>query len=134
MSIFVDTGIFIGAYNTRDKYHNKAKRLLKDIIKGKYGQAYTSDYIFDETITFSLYKTKNFEIIIKLGESILSSSAIKLIHASPLDFELAWNLFKKLKRRLSFTDCMSLSIIQRLRIDYIASFDSDFDGLVTRVY
>ncbi|MCD6515324.1 MAG: type II toxin-antitoxin system VapC family toxin [Candidatus Odinarchaeota archaeon] len=133
MAIFIDTGIFTGAYNIRDRYHQRAKSILIDIIEGKYGQAYTSDYIFDEAITLTLYKTKNIELAIKFGECILGSTIIELVHTSTVDFENAWSLFKKLRKQLSFTDCISLAIIKRLKIDYIASFDSDFDGLVERI-
>ena len=40
MSIFIDTGIFIGYIN-------------------KYGAAFTSNVVFDEAVTFALYKTVN---------------------------------------------------------------------------
>lgn len=34
---------------------------------------------------------------------------------------------------LSFTDCTSIAIIKGREIDYVASFDTDFDGIVDRV-
>jgi len=133
MSIFIDTGIFSGAYNIRDRYHTRAKEILRKILEGHFGHAYTSDYIFDETLTLAFLKTKNYDATIRLGHGILESN-ISLLYVDDDDFIDAWNLFKRLKKGLSFTDCTSLVLIRRYRISRIASFDTDFDGLVERVF
>jgi predicted nucleic acid-binding protein len=36
-------------------------------------------------------------------------------------------------KTFSFTDCISLTIIERNGIDYIMSFDPGFDGIVPRI-
>jgi len=133
MSIFIDTGIFTGAANIRDKYHMRAKELLADILRGEYGSAYTSDFIFDEIVTLMLKRLKVKNFAVTLGEAILDSSTIEFVYVSLNDFANAWNLFKKMKKHLSFTDCTSLVLMERLNIKYIASFDSDFDGWAQRI-
>jgi hypothetical protein len=40
-------------------------------MRGKYGRAYTSDYIFDEAVTFSLLKTKDVKRALNVGRLIL---------------------------------------------------------------
>jgi len=55
MSVFIDTGVFVAYINKRDSNHDRAVYLLEDIMRGKCGKAYTSDYVFDEAalrITF----------------------------------------------------------------------------------
>lgn len=59
MSIFADTGAFLAYRNKKDKYHETALKLFKDALKGKYGQIYTSDYIYDEALTLALIRTNN---------------------------------------------------------------------------
>jgi len=48
-------------------------------------------------------------------------------------FLRSWALFRRfISKGLSFTDCTSVELMRRLRMSDIASFDSDFDGIVTR--
>lgn len=57
-----------------------------------------------------------------------------LLFVSPRVFLKSWVLFARLASRgLSFTDCTSICLVQEARLDAMASFDSDFDGLVVCV-
>ncbi len=53
MSIFIDTGIFIGYVNKDDVYHTAASGLVEDIMYSKYGTAFTSNAVFDEKLCHS---------------------------------------------------------------------------------
>ncbi|MFQ6086039.1 MAG: type II toxin-antitoxin system VapC family toxin, partial [Candidatus Bathyarchaeia archaeon] len=90
MAVFVDTGIFSGAYNLRDKYHERAGKLLGDALTGKYGIAYTTDYVFDEAVTLTLYRTGKAELAIELGEAILRSPRVRVINVTDDLFKGAW--------------------------------------------
>ncbi len=59
MSIFIDTGVFVGYVNKKDKNHGIAVNLLEGIMRNKYRTSFTSDYIFDEAVTVALYRTKD---------------------------------------------------------------------------
>ena len=46
----------------------------------------------------------------------------------------AWARFMRLAAKgLSFTDCATLAVMDRYKIDYLLSFDKGFDGLVRRI-
>jgi predicted nucleic acid-binding protein len=50
-----------------------------------------------------------------------------LVEATSSDFEDAWRIFKKQKETdFSFTDCTSISIMRRMNIRNLATFDRDF--------
>lgn len=135
MSVFVDTSILIAARNVDDKYHLRAKELMKSMLRGKYGQIYTSDYVVDEAVTLMLRRTRRLRLAIDVGEYILGSPRIKKLRVLEEVFDAAWERFKSLKERpMSFTDCASLALIEKNGIGRIASLDSGFDGLVSRVY
>ncbi len=135
MSIFIDTGIFVAARNKRDINHERAVELLRMVIKGRFGAAYTSDYIFDEAVTVALIRTGRTDIAIDIGKFILSSKKIRMIVVDKYIFRRAWSIFIKHRdKRLSFTDATSIAIIQTYKIDYIMSFDSHFDGIIARIY
>jgi len=58
---------------------------------------------------------------------------LEIIFVDRVIFNKAWKYFQRYKE-LSFTDCTSLALIEEYEIDYIASFDSDFDGIVARIF
>jgi predicted nucleic acid-binding protein len=132
--VFIDTGVFVAANNRSDKNHERASELMKQALEGKFGEIFTSDYVIDESITTALARTRDHRIAISTGSFIIGSPRIQKIYTNVSDFETAWAKFQKLgKKPMSFTDCVSLSHIDKRKIERIMSFDSDFDGLVARI-
>lgn len=137
MSVFLDTGIVVGAANPRDANHAAASRLLAAIGAGQLGDAVTSDYVFDEAVTLTYARTQRAEIALRVGELILGTGSagriMGIAYVSPQVFLRAWARFQRLAERgLSFTDYTSLELVDGLRLDEIASFDHGFDGLAPR--
>lgn len=123
--IILDTSFIVAFYNTRDENHKKAVKLMKDIIKGKYGNLYISDYIFDESVTVIFIRLKSLSRTIKICETIRKSA--RMVEVGKRIFEDAWKLFKtQRKTAFSFTDCTTLSIMKEKGIKNIATFDEDF--------
>jgi uncharacterized protein len=134
LAIFIDTGVFVAANNKSDNKHERASDLMKEALEGKYGTMYTSDYVIDESVATALARTRDHRIAVNTGLFIIESLRIEKIYTDSEDFEAAWMKFQKLgKKPLSFTDCVSISQIAKRRIGSIMSFDSGFDGLVTRI-
>jgi hypothetical protein len=138
LSVFIDSGVFVAFHNKRDANHDKAKDLVKRIANGAMGSAYTSDYIFDESVTLALIRTKRQDIALGVGRMILGELTKPFTIMLRVDagaFREAWNLFPRYTERgLSFTDCTSMALMKMMGIEKIVSFDSGFDGLVTRVH
>lgn len=71
---------------------------------------------------------------ITLGKNILYSENLEILRIGIADLWRAWDFFKQYnERKLSFTDYTSIVLIKKYDIHQIASFDSDFDGIVQRV-
>lgn len=141
LTVFIDTGIFVAYFNKKDENHNRALVIMKEIAEGKYRIAFTSDYVFDETVTVILLRTKDIRHAIRAGAFILGEikgipNFINLIRINSKLFNMTWESFKadKFKKRLSFTDYSSIITTKNYNIDSIASFDSDFDGIVSRLH
>ena len=124
MTIFIDTGIFVAYFNIRDEDHKKAVKIIADIESNIYGSSFTSDYVFDESITLTLMRAKRTDLALTLGDHILKSFPIIRIDSNL--FFKSWTFFKKQKIAMSFTDLTSLAITEQLPIKRIATFDSDF--------
>jgi hypothetical protein len=135
MAVFIDTGIFVALRNADDDFHDRSRELMKQALKGECGRIFTSDYVIDEAITTALVRTKRHNLALDLGKFIIESPRITKLRIDESAFEKAWEKFKLLKdKTLSFTDCTSLALIEKSGIKQIMSFDSGFDGLVSRLF
>jgi predicted nucleic acid-binding protein len=140
MSIFIDSGVFIAYVNKRDEHHASATRLVEDVMKNKYGAAFTSDMVFDESMTFILYKTGDISKAISVRDLIVGSGEkdipriMNLLFVDENILEKSWDVFIKYAgKRLSFTDCSTIELMKNRNIEYLASFDGGFDGIVSRL-
>jgi predicted nucleic acid-binding protein len=137
MTVFLDTGIFVAFHNTRDANHTRALELIRTLIEGGFGTAYTSDYVFDEAVTVALVRTGRPENALAVGRMILgeiTAPFTTILQVSEDDFKKAWTLFTQYADRgLSFTDCTSIALMRTRGIESIVSFDADFDGIVPRI-
>ena len=123
--IILDTSFIVAFYNIRDQNHQEAVNVMDDIVKGKYGELYITDYIFDESMTVIFIRLKNLSETVKIGEALRKSS--EMLEIGKSDFENTWNLFEKQTHTaFSFTDCSTIEIMKRNAIKNIATFDEDF--------
>lgn len=124
--IFLDTGFLIAIEVETDQHHNEAMKILKEISSGIYGQAYISDYIFDEAVTLVAARTNDIRRAIKFGDTLRNSSEFALIEKHI--FERAWEIFKTQSiSELSFTDCTNVAVMENLGIKYLVTFDGGFN-------
>ncbi|MHA1895389.1 MAG: type II toxin-antitoxin system VapC family toxin [Candidatus Helarchaeota archaeon] len=130
IKLFIDTGAFVAYHNKKDKNHEKATNIFKEIAKGrKYSKLITSDYIIDEAITTCRVRTKRHDASVELGDAILKSESIYTLKVEEQIFSAAWELFKKYSdKSLSFTDCTTIILMQVFDINSIFSFDDHFYG------
>ncbi len=134
LTILVDTSGVIATRNKDDADHDAAVAAMRKIFQNQYGEAFTTDHVFDESVTIALVRTRKPEIAVDVGKFILNTRRIVMITTTQQDFKEAWTLFQTyMTKRLSFTDCTLLAIARRLGINTIFTYDSHFDGLLTRV-
>ncbi len=108
-----------------DINHSRATKLIKEIISGKYGSFFLTDYIFDETVTITALRAKSLAKAIAVGTKI--KEAMEILKVDEIAFDAAWTIFKDQRNtKLSFTDCTILSMMHLHGITNVATFDSDF--------
>jgi len=65
----------------------------------------------------------------------LGSPRIERLFTGSDEFLSAWERFQKFGRKpMSFTDCVSLAHMEKRRVERMMSFDSEFEGLTTRIH
>ena len=141
MSVFIDTGLFIAYINNRDEHHAKASSIIEDVMKNKYGAAFTSNMVFDEAMTFILYKTGDVKKAIGVRDLIMGNEEkdiprfMNMLFVDEEILENGWDIFVKYaNKKLSFTDCSIIELMKSRNIGHLASFDAGFDGIVSRLW
>ncbi len=141
MTIFLDTSFIVAFLNKRDSRNRRATELWHKLLDNEWGSPITSDYIVDECYTLLLSRRKNLVIQQNLYDFIHGNrlkTIPKFILFRKINDELyenSWKLYNKfMDQELSFTDLTILAICTKMNIEYLASFDDDFDGKITRIY
>jgi len=131
--IFVDTTIWASGIDASDTLHKDGSAVLEALAGGDLSSAITTDYVLDETLTLLKMRGGEAGPIVKAIQDIVSSSAVTLVYVDEILFHAALSTYKKYKR-LSFTDAVTLTVMQQRKVREIFSHDSDFDirGIVRR--
>ncbi|MBI4162976.1 MAG: type II toxin-antitoxin system VapC family toxin [Candidatus Aenigmarchaeota archaeon] len=122
--IFLDTSLIIAYKIDNDQNHETALKIMAKISEGHFGNTVISDYIFDESLTVALAKTRELKAAVEIGEELMTIQIIKIDNAI---IHEAWQIFKSQKgTKFSFTDCTCMALMEKFNIRNIATFDSDF--------
>ena len=128
MKLFIDTSAFYALVDWKDKNHKKAHR-TRDSMRGKNRRLYTSNFIFDESVTLIRSKL-GFEEALNFGNRMWSSKAVKMLKVTEEIENKAWGIFSKYEdKELSFTDCTSFAIMEKFGIRNAFAFDDDFERM-----
>lgn len=138
MSVVIDTGVFYALQNERAANHEAAKNALSRVLPGEFGRPYTTDYVYDETVTLVRSRTNSFREASTVGNRILGDDeypdAIELINVSKELFDQSVAVFKRYyDHALSFTDASTIALVEERDFDAVLAFDDDFDGIVPRL-
>ncbi len=141
MAIFLDTGFYIGLVHPKDDNYEKSQQLLRTLKTGVYGQLFTSNFIMAESATLVASRTgNNIRAMHNIRELFLGSGQIAIILRLNADIEKdAWDLFQKINTEkssevVSFVDCTNITLCRHYSLENILSFDSHFDGWITRIF
>lgn len=137
MTVLVDTGVLYADHDTDAPRHAVASNVLDVVYEGEFGQPYVSDFIFDEAVTLTR-KRGSFEAAKWLSDRIRGvepyPQTYDLLRVSRARFEDAVETFEHYAdQRLSFTDATTVALSRHHGIDHVLAFDSDFDGIVSRI-
>jgi len=127
MLFFVDSGVWIAAFNKKDKHHKAASKIINQLLDEQIDKAYISDYVFDEVTTY-IKKKISPEASILVAEAMLDSQNIEIIFMDEKIFNASYHIFK-MYDRLSFTDASIVVIMKNRKIKLLYSFDSGFDSV-----
>lgn len=86
----------------------------------------TTSYIFDETVTY-LNSRNHHEKAVEVGENLLLSPTIELVHINENLFFEGWAMLQKYEdKRYSLTDCISFILMKQKGLETALTFDKHF--------
>ena len=126
--IYIDTGAFISRHLAKDQYHRPSVAFWNVIAK-KGESCVTSNFVLDETFTL-LGRRGGYAFAAQRARNIYASETVKIIRPDREDELRAIDLFEKYAdQNLSFTDCISLVLMQTMKIKRVFTFDHHFQFL-----
>ncbi|MGQ3331046.1 type II toxin-antitoxin system VapC family toxin [Halorubrum sp. FL23] len=129
----IDTGVLIGIADTDDEHHDVAMDIVRAMDHGDLPTGRVTNYIVLETLNW-IHNRKRHEKAVETYDRLNQSAGFEILHAAQKDFPNAVNLFQTYEE-LSFGDATIAAYMQREGIEYLYSFDDDFDTLdrITRL-
>ena len=122
---FLDTGFLIALESADDQHHAEAVAAWHDIHRVR-APLVTTSYVFDEVTTFFNSRGHHAKAV-EIGEALLNSQAVTLVHVEESLFAEAWREFSRhADKRYSLTDCVSFVVMRRRRIKKALAFDKHF--------
>lgn len=121
----LDSGIIIGSQYGKDQYSRQSIDILKNFSDGNIKKFYITNYVINESVNFLLIKA-GFERAKATFDFLLNTDNIETIEFN--DWDTILKIFNKYKI-LSVTDCSLVAISEKLKINKIFSFDSNFDSI-----
>jgi predicted nucleic acid-binding protein len=124
--LFIDTSYLIALEIVDDQSHKTAVTHWSSLMKTGSYSLLTHSYVFTETVTY-LNNLRLHSKAVALGNDLLSSRRVDLIHVNEELFYEAWDYFQKHKdKTFSLTDCVSFVLMKRLSITHALTFDKHF--------
>jgi uncharacterized protein len=124
-TVFIDTGYLLALELANDQNHQLAKQHWQQIIT-TLPPLVTTSYVFDEVVTYLNSRGYHAKAI-QVGNNLLRSPSLQLIHVDETLFYEAWDYFQQYQDKdYSLTDCISFIVMQKFGIRRAFSFDKHF--------
>jgi predicted nucleic acid-binding protein len=129
----VDSNILIDYKDTGGDRHKRAEALVRGFDSSTLPTARVTNYVLLETLNW-IHERQRHDIALDLHHRLTDSAGFELIHAAQKDFNRAVELFETYEA-LAFGDATIAAYMERTELEYLYSFDDDFDQLdwITRL-
>lgn len=131
MKLFLDTSAFIALEDRSESRHLHAKRYFEQLTVSD--RLFTSSYVVDETITRLRY-TIGAAAAMGFAETVLKGRLYSVLYIDARLEQAGLGVLKRFRdKKLSFTDCTTIALVQAERLDAVFAFDDDFAKVGLRV-
>lgn len=121
----VDTGVLIGMADVNDEHHAVAVDIVRGIDHGDLPTGRVTNYVILETLNW-IHTRKRHEMAQETYSRLNESAGFEVLQATQTDFYRSVDLFGTFES-LSFGDATIVAYMERVGIEYVYSFEDDFD-------
>ena len=138
MGILLDTGFIYALKEEKDPYHLQAINIIKSISWDEFYPVITNDLVISEVFTLAVYRSSGNKKILEALKNLIWGTE-KFFRVLEIPFEDYEEILKILfqytsaKKMISFVDASLIYSARFLKYTQIISFDSHFDGILTRI-
>ncbi|SMP79536.1 hypothetical protein SAMN06295888_13215 [Desulfonatronum zhilinae] len=124
--IFIDTGAFLAKFLSKDQYHSIALDYW-ELLENQKIKLFTSNFILNELVTLMGIRA-GYQFAAQRLNSIYNSVSISIWRPEKGDELQALDWYTKYSdQKVSFTDCLSFTMMSKAQIQKVFSFDRHFD-------
>jgi predicted nucleic acid-binding protein len=130
----IDSNVLIDYKDTgNDERHRRAEDIVRAVDDGELPTLRVTNYVLLETLNY-IHERRRHDIAVDLRRRLSDSAGFELVDSAQKDFHRAVELFETYER-LAFGDATIAAYMEREGIEYLYSWDDDFDVLedVTRL-
>lgn len=130
----LDSNILIDYKDTNaDSRHKRAEDIVYAIDGGNLPTGRVTNYVLLESLNW-IHERQRHDIAVDLRNRLSNSAGLELVHSAQKDFHRAVELFETYEG-LAFGDATIAAYMGREGIEYLYSFDDDFDVIesITRL-
>jgi len=125
VKVFIDTGAFIARFIEKNQYHQQAVKLW-ELLRQEDAKCVTSNFVLDETFTL-LGRRAGYGFAHERALNLYASQALTIVRPALDDEMIGLNYFKKYAdQSISFTDCISFALMDRIQTHRVFPFDTHF--------
>ncbi len=123
--VFLDTGYLIALEASDDQNHAAARQHWRGLSR-RLPPLITTSLVFSEVVTFFNTRGQHAKAV-ELGNMLLESPAVELIHADELLLLSAWDWFQQYAdKSFSLADCVSFVVMRQRSLEQALTFDRHF--------
>lgn len=129
----LDTNVLFASASARDEYHALARKIVRGIDHGELPEAIVTNYVAAETLNLAGEKL-GADAANQMLDRLVKGAHFEIVHAPKSDINAAQAIFRRYGE-LSFVDATLAGYMDREDIEYLYSFDNDFDAVkgITRL-
>ena len=122
--IFADTFYWVALINKKDNWHQRVIEVTSTL---KNVEIVTTDEVLIEVLNFLSAIVPLRRRSVKFVDDIMQNPHIKVIPQNRESFLEGFNLYRRrLDKEYSLTDCISMTVMQRLKINEVLTHDNHF--------
>ena len=123
----IDTNVLVARVSSRDANHDAATAIIDAADHGDLPTMRVTNYVLTETLNY-LHERKQHRVAVEFYNRLTETAGFELVHVPKAVFSSAVELFERYNG-LSFGDATIGAYMHREEIEYLYSFDDDFDAV-----